>query len=193
VRDIRSKHLGRFISVPGLVRRATDVRPKLEEAMFECERCHAVVQQPQTVKSLQEPVECYKDHGGCGRSSSSTRFKLLEDRSEVVDFQRLEVQEPPERSKTGTSPQRLNGQVYDDLTGLIWPGSRVTMNGILKAAPRNVRCGTPSVRRYTGTMRPVCAVPESSRPSRRSNSGFSSVAWPRKAFTAPAMAFRYLW
>ncbi|MFQ5884605.1 MAG: hypothetical protein ACE5IO_05835, partial [Thermoplasmata archaeon] len=36
VRDLRSKHLGKYISTEGLVRKATEVRPRLTEAIFQC-------------------------------------------------------------------------------------------------------------------------------------------------------------
>ncbi|HLF06483.1 MAG TPA: hypothetical protein VI893_04820, partial [Thermoplasmata archaeon] len=136
IRDLRAKHLGKFVAIPCLVKRVTDVRPKLQEAMFQCDRCHAVVQEPQDGRLLQEPVQCYEDQSGCGRASASTRFKLLEERSQVVDFQRLEVQEPPEHSVSGSPPLRFNGDVLDDITGKVLPGERIFLNGILRAAPK---------------------------------------------------------
>ncbi|MCK4455751.1 MAG: minichromosome maintenance protein MCM, partial [Thermoplasmata archaeon] len=39
IRDLRSKHVGRFIAIEGLVRKATEVRPMIVGAMFECMRC----------------------------------------------------------------------------------------------------------------------------------------------------------
>src|SRR3989344_1840774 len=39
VRDIRSKHLSKFISIEGIVRQASDVRPQVVTAKFECPSC----------------------------------------------------------------------------------------------------------------------------------------------------------
>jgi replicative DNA helicase Mcm len=36
IRDLRSNHVGKLVSIEGLVRKATEVRPKLTEAGFEC-------------------------------------------------------------------------------------------------------------------------------------------------------------
>jgi len=77
IRDLRSKHMGKFIAVKGLVRKATQVKPKIVDAVFQCARCLAVVHEPQGDTIFKEPIECYKDQGGCGKGAASTRFNLL--------------------------------------------------------------------------------------------------------------------
>jgi replicative DNA helicase Mcm len=136
IRDLRAKHLGMLVAIPCLVKRVSDVRPRVQEAVFQCERCHAVIQEPQEGKMLQEPVQCYEDQSGCGRAAASTRFKLLEERSQVIDFQRIDIQEPPEHSVSGSPPLRFSGDAMDDLTGTVLPGERIYLNGILRAAPK---------------------------------------------------------
>lgn len=136
VRNLRGEHLGRLVSVEGLVRRASEVRPRITEASFCCERCLRVIRQPQEDTRLQLPFECYEAQGGCGRAASSTRFKLLTERSETVDTQTLEVQEFPERVKGGAQPQRLTCRLSEDLADLVNPGSRAVFNGVLRATTR---------------------------------------------------------
>lgn len=130
--DLRPSHLGKLVSVEGLARKRTPTLPQLVEAAFQCDRCHAVVAEPQTGDFLLEPVECNKDQGGCGRASSSTRFKLLEDRSTLVAFQQVEVQELPERMKEGEQPRRLICELLDDAVDAVVPGQRVVLNGVLR-------------------------------------------------------------
>jgi replicative DNA helicase Mcm len=77
VRELRSKHIGKMVAVRGLVRKATQVKPKIVDAVFQCVRCLAVVREPQGDSIFKEPLECYRDQGGCGKSASSTRFVLL--------------------------------------------------------------------------------------------------------------------
>lgn len=142
VRELRAKHLGRLVSVEGLVRRRSDVRPMVLEAMYQCERCHNVVMEHQSDFDLKEPVECYKDQGGCGRTSASTRWKLLEERSTVMDTQRFVIQELPERVKDGEQPEKLVCWLFDDLAGAVKPGQRVTANGLVRAkTPDRKRAG----------------------------------------------------
>lgn len=136
IRDLRAKHLGRLVSVEGLVRKATEVRPRLVEAVFQCLRCGAIVKEPQEDQDFREPLECYQDQGGCARAHGSTKFKLLDEGSRYVDTQKIEVQEPPEELRGGEQPQRLVAYVEDDLTGQVFPGDRIVLNGVLRGTQK---------------------------------------------------------
>lgn len=131
VRDIRSKHVGRFISVQGLVRRATEVRPKILDAYFQCQKCNRIIRVPQDSMLLKEPFECYRDQGGCGKPAAATRFKALIENSQLVDTQKLEVQEQPEELR-GAQPQRLSAWMEDDIAGVIQVGDRIVLSGVLR-------------------------------------------------------------
>lgn len=136
IRKLRSKHLGKFISAEGLVRKATEVRPKITAAFFQCMRCHAIIKEPQEGMFFKEPLECYKEQDGCGRSASTTKFKLLTEDSHYVDTQKIEVQESPEGLRGGAQPERLVGYLEDDIAGKIFPGYRVILNGILHSVQK---------------------------------------------------------
>ncbi|HUR69313.1 MAG TPA: minichromosome maintenance protein MCM [Candidatus Thermoplasmatota archaeon] len=139
VRDLRADHLGKLIAVKGLVKKVTEVRPKIQEAFFVCSRCGnpvGVEQDEHLV--LQEPTECHEDQGGCGREA---KFKLIVGAhrgksSRFIDTQKLEVQEAPENMRGGEQPQRLSLFAEDDLCGMVRPGERVTMNGVLRSSVR---------------------------------------------------------
>ncbi len=101
IRDLRAKHLGQLVAVEGLVRKATEVRPRLLEAVFQCMRCGAIIKELQEGMDYREPLECYQDQGGCSRAHGSTKFKLLDEGSHFTDTQKIEVQEPPEELRGG--------------------------------------------------------------------------------------------
>ena len=136
IRKIRSEHLGRLIAVEGLVRKATEVRPKITDALFQCARCGMVIKEPQEGMYFKEPMECYKEQNGCGRTASSTKFKLLSEDSRYIDTQKVEIQENPEGLRGGAQPERLTGYIEDDLAGFVSPGDRLTMNGILRSVQK---------------------------------------------------------
>ncbi len=136
IRKLRAKHLGSFVSVEGLVRKATEVRPKVTIAEFECARCGHRMSVEQDGMQFHEPLECPKDDGGCGRGSGSTKFRLLTDPSRFVDTQKIEIQEPPEGLRGGSQPERLVGFVEDDVAGKISPGDRIIINGTLKSVQK---------------------------------------------------------
>jgi len=136
IRDLRAKHLGRFLAVQGLVRKATEVRPKVTDAMFRCLRCGTVLKEEQEGEQFREPLECYGDQGGCKRSASATKFVLVGEESLYLDTQKIEVQEAPEGLRGGEEPQRLAAWAEDDLAGTTNPGARLVLNGVLRISQR---------------------------------------------------------
>jgi len=133
IRKIRANHLGKYAGVEGLVKKVTEVRPKLQVAAFQCQKCGAVIKIEQEEDILKEPSECYEDQGGCGRVSS---FKLLTSLSTFIDSQKIEIQESPEGLRGGTQPERISVYLEDDMVGEIAPGDRVIINGILHSMQR---------------------------------------------------------
>ncbi len=133
IRKIRANHLGKYTAIEGLVKKVTEVRPKLQVAVFQCQKCGAIIKIDQEEDILKEPSECYEDQGGCGRISS---FKLLTDLSTFIDSQKIEIQENPEGLRGGAQPERISAYLEDDLVGMLAPGDRVIVNGILHSQQR---------------------------------------------------------
>jgi replicative DNA helicase Mcm len=125
IREIRSRHVNTMVSVTGMIRKATDVRPKVQEAAFECQRCGTLTRVPQSGDRFQEPHECE----GCERQGP---FQINYDQSEFVDSQTLRVQESPEGLRGGETPQHIDVHVEDDITGEAAPGDHVTVTGVLR-------------------------------------------------------------
>jgi replicative DNA helicase Mcm len=134
IRKIRANRLGTFIAVEGLIKKITEVRPKLQVAAFQCHKCGAVIRIDQDEDILKEPSECFEDQGGCGRVSS---FKLSSTLSTFVDSQKIEIQENPEGLRGGAQPERISVYLEDDLVGWVAPGDRVIVNGILHSVARH--------------------------------------------------------
>ena len=147
IRKIRSNHLGKLMAVDGLVKKRTEVRPKLQVGAFQCQKCGAIIRVEQDEDILKEPTECYEDQGGCGRVSS---FKLIPSLSQFIDSQKIEIQENPEGLRGGAQPERISVFLEDDLAGEIAPGDRVIVNGILHSMQR--RRGTYRLTAFDKTM-----------------------------------------
>jgi replicative DNA helicase Mcm len=129
IREIRHDHHGRLIAVQGIVRKATDVRPKITDAAFECQRCGTLTRIPQTDGDFQEPHECQ----GCERQGP---FRINFDQSEFVDAQKLRIQESPEGLRGGETPQNIDVNIEDDITGEVTAGDHVQVTGVLKLDQR---------------------------------------------------------
>ena len=141
IRDIRSKHLNEMIVVEGIIRQASDVRPQVVNAKFECPSCGTVIAVLQMEKKFREPSRC-----SCGRRGG---FKLIS--KEMVDTQRLVVEESPESLSGGEQPKRINVFVKEDLVEpkmeeKTTPGSRIKVIGVLKEVPVPLHSGGLSTR-----------------------------------------------
>ncbi|WP_440990387.1 minichromosome maintenance protein MCM [Haloarchaeobius baliensis] len=125
IRAIRSRHVNTLVTVRGIVRKATDVKSKMQVAAFECQRCGTLTRIPQSTGTFQEPHECQ----GCERQGP---FLLNHDQSEFVDAQKIRVQESPEGLRGGETPQAIDVHIEDDITGNVTPGDHVAATGILR-------------------------------------------------------------
>jgi replicative DNA helicase Mcm len=132
-RELRSDHIGKLLAIDGLVRTATEVRPKIVSAAFQCQRCGFTFFKEQTGNKFEDQnLKCMNQ--ACDRGGP---FKLMLAQSKFVDAQKIRVQESPEELRGGQQPQTLDVELEDDLAGRIFPGDRVVVNGVLKSYQRS--------------------------------------------------------
>ena len=141
VRSIRSKHLNELVILEGIIRQASDVRPQVVNAKFECPSCGTVISVLQIEKKFREPSRC-----SCGRRGS---FRLIS--KDMVDTQRLVIEESPESLSGGEQPKRMNVFVKEDLVepkmeDKTTPGAKIKVIGILKEVPVPLTTGGLSTR-----------------------------------------------
>jgi len=151
IRAIRENDLNHLIAIDGIVRRVTEVRPQIRDAVFQCVACRTEFHEPQEEGSMvfREPLECPESQGGCGKPIGRTRFRLLAEKSSYVDAQRIEIQEHPETLRHGAHPQGLSVLLTEDLAGRVLPGNRIVLNGVLKSFQRASGGGRTGVVRNT--------------------------------------------
>ncbi len=131
IRNMRSINIGKLVSISGIVRKNTEVTPRLQNAAFECAFCKSVLYRSQLRGRLEEPEVCTNDE--CPSEGKKVKFTLLPNESEFVDVQKIEIQENPETMEGGAQPQRIEVIVEDDLTGQLFPGDRALITGVLVA------------------------------------------------------------
>lgn len=139
IRDIRSEDIGKLISVEGLVLKATEVRPRMVEAVFECPFCGHIFSMGQNGRQFKEPLECEQESGGCGRKVQ--RFKLHVEKSKYIDAQKIRLQDSPEELRGGELPEYIDINVEGDLAGKVFPGNHVSVVGILRSHQRITQFG----------------------------------------------------
>ncbi|MFA5268187.1 MAG: minichromosome maintenance protein MCM [Methanoregula sp.] len=132
IRNIRSDDINTFVSCEGILRKTTEVRPRIVEAAFRCPAGHFTIKKQKYGKFI-DPEGCATD--GC----TFKKLELMPKRSKFVDSQKLRVQESPEGLRGGEQPQTLDVDVTDDLSGKVSPGDRVIINGILRSMQRVIK------------------------------------------------------
>ena len=130
LRKIRSHHIGQLVAIDGIITRASEVKPQLIEAVFECQRCHEKIVVLQEEGKYTPPVQC--TNPTCRRKGP---FKLIVEESKFIDWQKIRVQERPEDLPPGQLPRFIDAYLKDDLVDIARPGDRVTVIGILKTSP----------------------------------------------------------
>lgn len=136
IRNIRAKNLNSMISVEGIVRQASEVRPRVTNARFECPACGTILSVLQIDEKFREPSRC-----SCGRRGG---FKELS--KEMVDAQRLIIEESPDSLSGGEQPKRMTVFLKEDMVeprmeNKTTPGSKVRVIGILKEVPLPAKTG----------------------------------------------------
>jgi replicative DNA helicase Mcm len=127
IRNIRAKHLGKMIGIEGIVRQASEVRPQVTNAKFECPSCGTIISVLQIDKKFREPSRC-----SCGRRGG---FKEIS--KDMVDAQVLVIEEASDNLTGGEQPKRMTIFLKEDLVDprmemRTTPGSRVKIIGVLK-------------------------------------------------------------
>lgn len=131
IRDLRSRHIGKFICVEGTVRRASEIRPEITETIWECPDCKEKVNQPRKTNVIFKPFQCTK----CGN-----RQNLRQVDKKMIDTRWITVEEPFELTE-GERPSQLNIVLTDDLVSpegrrITDPGNRIKMTGVLREIPK---------------------------------------------------------
>lgn len=142
IRNLRSKHLGKMMSVEGIIRQASEVRPIVTNMKFECPSCGTIISILQVEKEQKQPSRC-----SCGRKGG---FKDIA--KDMIDAQVITIEESPDSLEDGgVQPKRLTVFLKEDLTDPIFakkvtPGNKIKIIGVLKEITLGNNSQKPLVR-----------------------------------------------
>ncbi len=139
--EIRAKNLDKIYQFKGIVRQKTDVRPQVTSAKFECPSCGNIISILQLDTKFKEPTSC-----SCGRKG---KFNMIN--KDLVDAQKIVLEEAPEDLDGGEQPKRMNVFLKQDLVSPLSdkktnPGSKIIVVGTLKEIPIVLATGGKSTR-----------------------------------------------
>lgn len=132
IRELRDKHLGKMVTIDGIVSKATSVLPKAEVAAFECMSCGSITKVKQPLDSdLRYPSVCDKDD--C-ENRTENRFRINVSMSEKINFRKIEIQEPPDEISGGETPETETFTVKGEVASNVSAGDNVKAVGVYKGA-----------------------------------------------------------
>ena len=131
IRDLRSKHIGKFICVEGVVRKASEIRPEIVEILWECPECGIELNQERKGNFISFPSFC-----DCGNKKG---FKQKE--KKMIDTRWIVIEEPFELTE-GERPSQVTIMLKEDLVSpegrrITEPGNRLKINGVLLDIPKS--------------------------------------------------------
>ncbi|MEM7819261.1 MAG: minichromosome maintenance protein MCM [Candidatus Aenigmatarchaeota archaeon] len=133
IRNLRAKHIGKLFCIDTIIKSASEVKPQIYEAIFECPECSAKITVPQTTNIIQKPGLCE-----CGRRGD---FPLID--KKMYDIRWLVGVEPFELT-TGERPGEISIFLKEGLTTPRMqrksdPGNRIKLYGIVKELPKRIK------------------------------------------------------
>lgn len=133
IRNIRAKHMGKLWCIDGIIKSASEVKPQIYEAIFECPECGAKISVLQEGNIVQKPSAC-----DCGRRGD---FNMVD--KKMFDMRWLVAIEPFELT-TGERPGEITIFLKEDLTTPKMqrktdPGSRLKIVGVIREVPKRIK------------------------------------------------------
>jgi len=126
LKNLRSQHIGKFIPIEGMIKRASQVKPEVISAVFECNQCGELVEKDQDSAELKSPYKC----PDCGSRKFDVEEKVM------TDSQVITVEENPESRDGSEQPSELKIKLEGDLVDpnfqrKVVPGNVAEITGVI--------------------------------------------------------------
>ncbi|XP_076844847.1 DNA replication licensing factor MCM7 isoform X1 [Brachyhypopomus gauderio] len=128
VRDVKADHIGKLVTVRGIVTRATEVKPMMAVATYTCDQCGAETYQPIASPSFMPLIMCPSQE--CVTNKSGGRLYLQTRGSKFIKFQELRIQEHSDQVPVGNIPRSMTLYARGENTRMAQPGDHVAVSGV---------------------------------------------------------------
>uniref|UniRef100_A0A7E4UM18 DNA replication licensing factor MCM7 n=1 Tax=Panagrellus redivivus TaxID=6233 RepID=A0A7E4UM18_PANRE len=128
-REILAEHVGKLVTMRGVVIRASEVMPLVNVITYLCDACGCEVYQDVNGPTYSPTLTCpSKD---CQESKANGRLELQLRGSSFLKYQEVRVQEMSDQVPVGSIPRALTIRVTGENTRLCQPGDHIKVCGIL--------------------------------------------------------------
>ncbi|XP_026764148.2 DNA replication licensing factor Mcm7 [Galleria mellonella] len=128
IREVKAEHIGKLVTVRGIVTRCTDVKPLLVVATYSCSACGAETYQPVRALQFTPPPACSADE--CRLNKTAGQLHLQTRGSRFQKFQELKIQEHSDQVPVGHIPRQLSVYCRGETTRRAQPGDHVAVSGV---------------------------------------------------------------
>lgn len=128
IREIKADCIGHLISMKGVVTRCTEVKPMIQVATYNCDKCGVETYQPVTKLSFMPLINCPGED--CRVNRSGGRLNMMTRGSKFTKFQELKIQENSDAVPTGHIPRSITVFCRGEATRACNPGDHVNVAGI---------------------------------------------------------------
>ncbi|ORY33036.1 MCM2/3/5 family-domain-containing protein [Naematelia encephala] len=143
VRAVRGGHLGKLITVRGIVTRVSEVKPLLLVNAYTCDSCGNEIFQEIAQKAFTPLASCPSQQ--CQQNNSNGQLHMQTRASRFRPFQEVKIQEMADQVPVGHIPRSMTVHLYGTLTRSVNPGDVVHISGIFLPTPytgfRAIRAG----------------------------------------------------
>ncbi|XP_067138525.1 DNA replication licensing factor mcm7 [Centruroides vittatus] len=128
VRQVKAQHIGKLITVKGIITRCTEVKPMIVVATYTCDQCGSETYQPTMGPVFMPLIMC--NSNDCRVNKSGGRLYLQTRGSKFMKFQELRIQEHSDQVPVGNIPRSMTVYARGELTRQAVPGDHVVVTGI---------------------------------------------------------------
>jgi DNA replication licensing factor MCM7 len=128
IREVKAEHVGKLVTVRGIVTRCTEVKPMMSVATYTCDQCGAETYQPISGLSFMPVLMCPSED--CRVNKAGGRLYLQTRGSKFVKFQEIKIQEHSDQVPVGHIPRTLTIFCRGEVTRQALPGDHVAVTGV---------------------------------------------------------------
>lgn len=134
LRDVRAEHIGRLVTVVGIVTRVTEVKPRVAAAAYHCLDCGYEVYQEVSGRTYMPVQSCpTPEHQGRGKKPGTVipYFRGYA----WSKYQEVKLQEQADQVPIGSIPRTISVKLNGEVTRSCNAGDNVTVSGIFLPQP----------------------------------------------------------
>lgn len=133
VRAVRAQHLGKLITVRGIVTRVSEVKPLLLVNAYTCDSCGNEIFQEIAQKAFTPLATC--PSRTCVQNQTNGQLHMQTRASRFKPFQEVKIQEMADQVPVGHIPRSMTVHLYGTRTRSVNPGDVVHISGVFLPTP----------------------------------------------------------